>query len=194
MQIAVKYKIPLLVWGTTDYSLSEMSGLRDWRFFQKYVNLEIRAEDTVDEEITLRDLAPQIYPSEKELKDLNIVGINQGNYFCWNVRRQVEFIKKELGWKGRKVEGSFVDYDKIECKYIGIRDYIKFIKRGFGRTCQLASVDIRDGLMAREKALKLIEEYNGKRPAMLDEFLEKMGITEEEFNKYALKHRVLKPE
>jgi N-acetyl sugar amidotransferase len=188
MQIAVKYKIPLLVWGTTDYS--NTGGLRDWKFFRRYVNLGLNPEDLVGDGITLRNLQPYTYPSEKELKDLNIIGINQGDYIRWNVREQVELIKREFGWKGSNVEGSFVDYDKIECKYVGIRDYIKFIRRGYGRSAQLASVDIRAGLMTREKALEVIKEYDGKRPSSLDAFLEDIGISEKEYLEIAKTHEV----
>lgn len=189
MQIAVKYKIPLLIWGSTDYSTVE-SIPRDWTFFKQYVSLGLNPEDFVGDGITLRDLQPYMYPSENDLRDLGIIGINQGDYVRWNVRKQVELIKNELGWKESKVEGSFSDYDKIECKYIGVRDYIKFIRRRYGRSAQLASVDIRDGLMSREEALKIIEKYDGKRPDSLTDFLKDIDISEEKFRGIANRHKI----
>lgn len=189
MQIAVKYRVPCIIWGTTDYSLTD-DLQRDRKFFEEYVNLGLNPEDMAGDGITLRDLQPFIYPTEKELKELNVISINQGTYIPWNVRKQVVTIKKELGWRGGRVEGSYLDYDKIECKYVGIRDYIKFIRRRYGRSAQLASVDIRDGLMTREEALKLAEEYDGKRPDSLTNFLEDIGITEKEFLEIAYRHKV----
>ncbi len=44
--------------------------------------------------------------------------------------------------------------------------------------------------MTREEALKLIDQYEGYRPASLDVFLKAMDMTEEEFNMIALKHVV----
>ena len=53
----------------------------------------------------------------------------------------VEIIKRELGWKGDEVEDvpPEYDYEKIECFMQGVRDYIKFIKRGYSRPVASAS-------------------------------------------------------
>jgi hypothetical protein len=72
----------------------------------------------------------------------------------------------------------------------GVRDYLKFLKRGYGRTAHLTSIDIRNGRMDRATAMKLIEEHDGRRPASLDLFLKYVGITEEEFYDIALSHIV----
>ena len=50
----------------------------------------------------------------------------------------------------------------------GTRDYIKFLKRGFGRTSHLTSIDIRHGRKTREEAINLVKEYDGKKPKSLD--------------------------
>jgi N-acetyl sugar amidotransferase len=200
MQIAVNFQIPLLFWGEPSaeyaayYSYDQPEEV-DERRFNRFVNLGITAEDMVgmlDESVTLRDLEPFRYPKLKDLRDLNYRSVCLGSYIPWNAKKQVEIIKKELGWRGEKVEGvpERYDYDKIECAVIGVRDYLKFIKRGFGRTAWLASLDIRNGRLTREEGMKLMELYDGKRPASLDYFLEIIGIREEEFMEIALKHVV----
>ena len=63
----------------------------------------------------------------------------------------------------------------------GVRDYIKYLKRGFGRATHLASIDIRNNRMSREEGVRLVEEYDGKRPASLDFFLDFLGISEQRF-------------
>jgi hypothetical protein len=72
----------------------------------------------------------------------------------------------------------------------GLRDYLKFIKRGFGRTSHLTSIDIRNGRMTREEAVKLVKAYDGKKPKALDFFLKMTQITEDEFYDYAFNHIV----
>jgi len=72
----------------------------------------------------------------------------------------------------------------------GVRDYNKFIKRGFGRTSHLVNIDIRNKRMSREDGWQLAQEYDGKRPASLDLFLEFLQIDEEEFEEIMLKHQV----
>lgn len=187
MQIAAKYKIPCVIWGSTDYTLEDNVPI-DKKRFETSISLGLKPEDMVQDGVTLRDLQPWVYPSDEELE--GIISINHGAYELWDVRKQLEIIKKELDWRGSIVEGSYANHDKVECKYVGVRDYIKFIRRGYGRSAQLASVDIRDGLMSRGEALKIIEEYDGKKPGSLIWFLGDIGMTEEEFMAIAQKHKV----
>ncbi|MBR1438157.1 MAG: hypothetical protein IJ587_06420, partial [Synergistaceae bacterium] len=57
-------------------------------------------------------------------------------------------------------------------------------------TNHLACIDIRNGEMDRDTGMKLAEEYDGKRPASLDQFLKVLGITEAEFEDILLKNEV----
>jgi len=133
-------------------------------------------------------MQPFMYPTATEMR--GVLSINQGAYCFWNARKQTVIIKKELGWEGRKVEGSYVDWDNVECSLIGVRDYIKYLRRGFGRSAQLASADIRNGFMTRDKAMGIIKEYDGKRPGSLDYFLKIVEMDEDKFTKIAYGHKV----
>ncbi|MGI0056050.1 MAG: hypothetical protein ACREAK_01615, partial [Nitrosarchaeum sp.] len=77
-------------------------------------------------------------------------------------------------------------YEKGEYQVQGPRDYLKFIKRGYARTTHLTTIDIRNGRMTREEAVKLIEKYEGKRPASLDYLLKILGIDEKEWREIAV--------
>jgi hypothetical protein len=164
------------------------------------INLGINAEDMVgmldntvsDYPVTLRDVKPFTFPPVAELRRLRVKSICLGSYVPWDVKRQVEIIKAELGWKGDEVEGvpPEYDYEKIECFMQGVRDYIKFLKRGFGRTTHLTSIDIRNGRMERAEAEKLVRQYDGKRPGALDIFLRYLGMNENEFMELVAPHVV----
>lgn len=200
MQIAIKFNIPLLIWGEsaaeyTSYYDFENPEDQDEKPFNTYINLGITAEDMVgmlDGTVTMRDLEPYRYPKLKDLKRIGYRSICYGAYHQWDVRKQVEFIKKELGWEEDEVEGvpSEYWYTKVECMFTGVRDYLKFIKRGFGRTSQLTTDDIRAGCITRDRAIELIKKYDGLKPASLSVFLKFVGITEAEFNEIAVKHIV----
>ena len=97
-----------------------------------------------------------------------------------------------MGWKGDKVEGvpDNYKYEKIECSVQGVRDYLKFIKRGYGRTSHLTSIDIRNGKINRETALDLIKENDGKKPYSLKRFLKYIDISENDFNKIATQQQI----
>ncbi|MCA9408446.1 MAG: N-acetyl sugar amidotransferase [Candidatus Omnitrophica bacterium] len=200
LQIAIKFKIPLVIWGeqSTEYAsytdYDQMEEVNE-KLTNQFVNLGITAEDMVgmlDDTVTMRDLEPFRFPPLKELRALNYSSIPLGYFIPWDVKKHVEIIKKELGWRGDAVEGvpPEYDYEKIECAFQGIRDYCKFIKRGYARVSHLTSIDIRNHRLKREEAEKLIKEYEGKRPASLDIFLKYVGITEKEFNDMLIKHAI----
>lgn len=201
MQLAVKFKIPLVFWGQPNaeygsygYDYEEIEVV-DEKQYNRYINLGITAEDMVGmlpDWVQLRDLEMFRFPKFEDVKKTGLVSIRLGSFIPWDPRTTSEIIKKELNWQYNKVEGIPEEYgwEKVECMFQGIRDYLKFVKRGFGRTTHLVSIDIREGRKTREEALKLIQKYDGKRPASLDLFLELIGISEEEFMKIAMSHCV----
>jgi hypothetical protein len=139
-----------------------------------------------DFDFDYRDLAPFAYPKRADLAKLGVRSICLGSYIRWDVREQVKIIERELGWQGDTVEGmpdGIWPYEKIECGMQGVRDYIKHLKRGYGRVSQMCAIDIRNGRMTLDQASPLIAE-EGKRPPSLGTFLEYVGITEDEFNAY----------
>jgi N-acetyl sugar amidotransferase len=200
MWVAIRYNVPLIFWGEpsaeyTAYYSYEQPEEVDEKRFNRYVNLGITAEDmyvrlqgTVDS----RDLKPFSYPPLKELRRINYRSVCLGSYISWDVKKQSAMIQEKLGWKGDEVENvpPEYSYEKIECYLQGVRDYIKYIKRGYTRPTHLASLDIRNHRMSREEAVRLIKQYEGKRPPSLDLFLQFVGLTEEEFLQIAMSHGV----
>jgi hypothetical protein len=197
----VKFEVPLLFWGepsaeyTSYYSYDQGIEEVDERRFNRFVNLGITAEDMegmLDDSVTMRDLEPFAYPKMKDLRRVGVRSVCLGSFIPWDVKQQVAIIKEELGWREDVVEGvpEGYGYEKIECAMQGVRDYIKYLKRGYGRTAHLASIDIRNGRMDRETAAQLIAGHDGKRPASLDVFLEYVGIDEDRFMEIVAKHVV----
>lgn len=75
-------------------------------------------DDTVsDYPVTLRDLKPYTFPPAELMREKRIRQLYLGSFIPWDVRSQVDTIKRELEWKGDQVEGIPPDYDyeKIEC-------------------------------------------------------------------------------
>lgn len=200
MQIAVRFQVPLILWGESLaeyhswYTYEEMEEVDEKRF-NRAMNQGITADDMyefLEGRVSKSDLWMFTYPPRKELMKMGCRSICLGNYIKWDIKKHVEIIKRELGWKGQSVEGvpPEYDYEKIECRFQGIRDYCKFVKRGYGRTNHLASIDIRNKRLTREEGLKITEMYDGKRPESLDYFLEMLQLTEDEFYDILSKHKV----
>ena len=194
LQIAVKYRIPLLVWGE---SIAEMSGrathydpvLRFDRDYFTKVSAKVYPEQMVCDYINLRELSPFRLPSYDEIEDVGVIGIHLGDYIFWDDERQMEFVRDVYGWKEDVVEGTYKQYKSVECKMPGVHDYTKFLKRGFGRGTDHASADVRAGLLTREEGFELAKRHDTERPKALDEYLEITGLTDEEFHDVMRRHR-----
>jgi N-acetyl sugar amidotransferase len=200
MWVAIRYKVPLIFWGEPSaeyaayFSYDQPEEVNEKRF-NRYVNLGITALDMavrLDNKIDERDLKPYTYPPLKELKELNYRSVCLGSYISWDTKKQSKIIMDELGWVGDRVEnvpGEY-NYEKIECYMQGVRDFIKYIKRGYTRPTHLASLDIRHGRKTREEGAEMIQEYEGKTPPSLKIFLDFVGITEAEFYEIAKSHTI----
>jgi N-acetyl sugar amidotransferase len=200
MRVALQVQVPLVFWGepsaeyTAYYSYGQTEEVDEKRF-NRFVNLGITAQDMnvrLEGAVDERDLLPFTYPPVRELRRLDYRSVCLGSYVPWDVRRQSEIIQRELGWEGDEVENvpPGWSFEKIECQMQGVRDYIKYLKRGYTRPSHLASIDIRNQRMDRDDAMALIDEHEGARPPSLDLFLEYVGLTEDEFRDIALSHQV----
>jgi N-acetyl sugar amidotransferase len=196
LQIAVKFKIPLLIWGE---SVAETSGRASY-FSNNYAYdsdyfLKISAKKTTDmmrcAYISSKDLFPFELPTYTEMEQLGIRGIHIGDYIFYDEEKQTEFLKEHFGWKETEMENAYKGYKSVECIMAGLHDYTCYLKRGFGRaTCQ-ACVDIRNGLMTRDEGLD-ISKKDTFIPEALDYFLKKTGMTKEEFYACMKNHRIEK--
>jgi len=197
LQAAIKFKIPLIIWGESiaeaGNKVSYMdNGGEPIPFDENYylkVSSKVSPEKMVTEDLTMKDLYPFKLPEKEEVKNANIFGIHLGDYMFWDGERQTEFIKKEYDWKEDDVEGTYKRYKSVECKMPGVHDYSKFVKRGFGRTTDHVSQDVRNGLMTRQEAFKLIREIEPKRPEVLDDYLKITEFSEQEFYDILKSHR-----
>jgi N-acetyl sugar amidotransferase len=197
VQMALQYKIPLMIWSESpaehpaenpvtfdDYPKADYEHFMT-RFVKGYP-----AEKMADKDIPLKALAAFIYPGLEELKKIDFNPVFLGSYIPWDAKKNVEILKKEVDWQETDYDGCYLRYDRIECAYEPIHDYLKFLKRGFGRSQDRVSIDIRNGVLTREEAIRLVREHDGKKPKLLKEFLDYLGISEEEFMKEALNNKV----
>jgi len=200
MWVALRYNVPLIFWGEpsaeyTSYFSYESPEEVDEKRFNRFVNLGINSDDMflrLKGTVEKRELKPYSYPPLRDLRKIGYRSVCLGSYIKWDVKNQSKIIEEELGWQGDEVENVPPEYkyEKIECYMQGVRDYIKYIKRGYSRPTHLTSIDIRNARKTREEALELIEGYEGKRPPSLDIFLKFVGLTEAEFNSIAMSHIV----
>ncbi len=182
-QMAVRYNIPLVFWGqaTAEYGTykghDEVEYL-DEQHFNDRCTLGISIEkmwELLPDWVKERDL--DIFKFPKDAKD--IVSVRLGSFIPWDAQKNAELINRELSWVGDTVEGvaSRFWWEKVECKYQPVRDYLIYKEKGFGRTRHLCSIAIREGKMTKEEAEILIEKYDGRIPEVLKEFEKEFNIS-----------------
>jgi len=193
IQTAVKYKIPLVVWGEHGEAfLRGMHNLDDKVEFTKKQRQEhsmrgFEPEDILDEpenkDITKEDLAPFFYPTDEEIESVGVRGVYLGNYDPWNQRENAEMMIKKYGFETfQSREDTFNLHSSIDDFFEVTHNYLKYLKFGYGRCTDHASLEIRWQGMAREEGIEMIKKYEyQKRPKNLDVFLKFAGISEKEF-------------
>jgi len=188
IMIAVKFKIPLIVWGENSQleyggpieSLEQNKLNRRWlEEFGGLLGNRISDMLGVDG-LTKRDLTPYFYPSDTELNKCGIFSIFLGHYFFWDARKQLEIVKK-YGFSIKEdgpIEGTYTNYENLDEKLVGLHDYLKFVKYGFGRTTDHACIDIRNKRIDRNQGVKLVNEFDGKYPhKSIADFVEYSGLS-----------------
>lgn len=198
IRIALLHKVPLIFWGETQSEITsyyqyedQKIELEDDKKFNMMRTLGITADDMYEMiknkgQIDKRDLIPYAFPDVKQLKEIKYHSAALGNYIPWDYKKNTELIIKDLGWKVDEVEGVPKDInlygEKTECFMQGTRDYIKFLKRGYGRVTQINAFNLRKGEKKIDKSNEENLLYDGKKPHSLKIFLEYMGMSENEFN------------
>lgn len=186
LQVATRFKIPLLVWGE---SISENDGRATYqcpvhRFDRDYftkVSAKLTASEMVGEGLSARDLHPFELPSHEEIENTGVWGIHLGDFIFWDDERQTEWIRDNYGWRETEIEGAYKGYKSAECIMAGMHDFTCYLKRGFGRSTWQASVDVRNGLLTRKEGFDLIRHHDQERPQALDYYLKITGMSEKEF-------------
>lgn len=198
VRAAVQFKVPLIVWG--ENSQNEYGGpaaasennvlTRRWlEEFGGLLGMRVSDMPEMGEDIEPKHLIPYTYPTDQELADVGVTGIFLGHYLPWDGYSNV-LIAQGYGFKTlpSTAEGSVVSYENLDNHQMGIHDYFKFLKFGFGRGTDLACLHIRRGRMTRQDGMELVKRHDGKFPSSylgkpLEDILEPLDISIEEFNK-----------
>jgi len=203
MQVAVKYKIPLVFWG--DHGFTEQGGMYSHHDFFEYTAKDryenaLHGYDWFDfveesEGLTQKDLNWAVYPTDEELMDVGVRGIFLSNYFYYDGNHNAKISIDNYGWQPVKrpfdrTYRSFSNLDDVHEN--GLHDYMKFIKFGYGRATDHACYDIRLGIMTREEGIEMARKYDHIIPSDFTGWLERIGMNADEFNRTADKFRNLR--
>ncbi|OVE76897.1 N-acetyl sugar amidotransferase [bacterium F11] len=198
LKIALKYEIPLVVWGeNTAFEYGgkeeEQTGFKlDSKWLGKFgVTHGTTAEDWISDSLTQKELTPYFGPDPKELDQGPLSAIFLGYYFPWDPEISLR-VALEKGFKVRE-EGprtGLYNYADIDDDFISIHHYLKWYKFGFTRLFDNLSIEIRNNRITREKAIDMIRERGDDTPHEdIKKFCEFVEIKEKDFFDIAEQYR-----
>ena len=124
------------------------------------------------------------YPEVK-----NIAQVFMGHYFPWDGFENAEVaIKHGFEVHLPNVETSGFDHENLDNYQTLVHDYFKYIKFGFGRATDIASLFVRQGRMTREEAIEHIKNWEQHKYCWYlgryyGEILSKIGMNAVDYDK-----------
>jgi len=190
LKIAVKFEIPLVVWG--ENSALEYGGAEEERhgfqldgaWLKAYgVTHGTTARDWVSEGLSEKELTPYFGPADEELAAKGVLAVFLGYYFPWDPETSLA-VARAHGFEARR-EGpktGYYNYADIDDDFISIHHWLKWYKFGFTRSFDNLSLEIRNGRMTREEAIEILRVRGDEMPSEdIAKFCEFVGISQSHF-------------
>lgn len=125
------------------------------------------------------------FPTDEELSR-SPIEITHWSYFeNWDPYRNYLVAKEHCGLKEAEGSntGTFTNYAQNDQALYALHTYLMYLKFGFGRANQDASIEIRRGAMDRAQAVNLVRLYDGQYPhEFLETYLDYYRMTQVEFD------------
>jgi N-acetyl sugar amidotransferase len=189
MQIAVKYKVPLIMYGEDgeveyggDMKAVGRCGHDYSGDMMRHYFSGIGALEWTKYGLEAEDLRAYMPPSEQECRELGLKIRFFGYYRKWLPKENYHYAAKHTGFmpNPERTEGTYTDYASIDDRIDGMHYYMSFIKFGIGRATSDAAHEIRDGLISRPEGVALVRRYDSEFPAKYHgDFLEYTELTEQ---------------
>ena len=117
----------------------------------------------------------------------DVKALFMGAYFDWDGYRNAKVARKHgFEWSGSPVEGTASLFENLDNGDTGVHDHMRWVKFGYGRTCDIMSSHIRRGRITRANAAGLAWANDGRWPQTylgipLEDILGKLGMTTEQY-------------
>lgn len=132
-----------------------------------------------------QDLAFFRFPDATDLARMPL-DITHWSYFeNWDPYRNYLVAKEHCGLKEADSSnaGTFTNFAQNDQALYALHTYLMYLKFGFGRANQDASIEIRRGAMDRSQAVNLVRLYDGQYPQeFLETYLEYYQMSQAEFD------------
>lgn len=190
LKIAVRFEIPLVVWGENsafEYggTEEERTGFKlDGRWLRRYgLNHGTTPQDWIAEGFTENELTPYFCPTDSELESKGVMAVFLGYYFAWDVETSLR-VAREHGFQVRQAgpRTGLYNYADIDDDFISIHHWLKWYKFGITRSWDNLALEIRNGRMSRHEATQWLRRRGDEMPREdIARFCQFVRITEKQF-------------
>ncbi len=198
VQTAVKYKIPLIIWGVNGWMdqvgmYSHLDSVEMTQRCREEHGLQgIHPKDLMNilPGLSNRDMNNFVYPENSKVASLGLKGIYLNNYIFWDSKLQHEQMIREFKYETRPLERTFNNYEDVGCLYAnGANDYLRYLKYGFSKVSDHVSRDIRLKRLSIETGRQYILDYTTRIPSDIANLCDWLEIPESRFYKAAKKFK-----
>ena len=189
LQLAIKLNLKLIVYGENiNYEYGGYQTKETYSALEQINNnvaTYVPWDFWLDDNVSMKDLNPCIYPSNEEINKAELEPIYLSYFEPWNGLEHVETAKK-YGFKTLDDEwdrkGLSENYEQIDTIGYNVHPWLKYPKFGHQHNTDVLSQWIRAGVIKREEAVENIKNNEHiLDQKMLDDFLSFTDITEEDF-------------
>ena len=190
LRVAINFGIKLIFYGedgeleyggTTQTNKDIFYGIE----YQKKIYLENGFNYIIKKSnINKSDLTFFTYPEKKKYKDILLT--HYSYYENWDPYKNYLTAKKYYGLMENENTnlGTFSNFAQNDQKLYALHTYLMYLKFGFGRANQDASIEVRRGAMKRTQALELVKLYDNSYPEeYIDDYISYYRISKNKFDK-----------
>jgi N-acetyl sugar amidotransferase len=198
LKIAVRFDIPLVVWGENsafEYGGrdEERRGFRlDSTWLKTFgVTHGTTAQDWLGSDLTRKELTPYFGPTDEELTEGDVLAVFLGYYFPWDPETSLR-VARAHGFQPRAAgpKTGYYNFADIDDDFISIHHWLKWYKFGLTRTHDNLSLEIHHGRLTREQAIQYLRSRGDETPHEdIDKLCAWLGITRAHFFEVVEKFR-----
>jgi len=185
VQTAVRYKIPLIIWGA--HQGMEQVGMFSHnhevemtrRYRKDHDLMGHEADDLLSnfDTLTEGDIWQYRYPDDSDLNRVGVRGIYLNNYVRWDPKAQHELMIAKHQYETARFARTFDCYDFVDCyNYMNLHDLLKQYKHGYSKVTDHACREIRHKRLTRAQATQWVAYYESQPIAYSEIFCEWLGV------------------
>ena len=195
---AVRYKIPLIIWGHHQgldqvgmYSHHDRVEMTK-RYRLEHDLMGVGPEDLIGAGpgLTEEELSTYTYPSDRLLLERGVRGIYLGNYLRWDTLAQHRLMKAKYNYYTGPLKRTFDECNDVDCEiFTNLHDVIKYRKWGYTKLTDDLCREIRFGRVSKDEAQNLVNSIDPDTFPKAVPFLDRLDLSEGSLEKIIDRHR-----